>query len=135
MALEELGVIIPVAMSIIAPLIIIFISRHLQVFDKTAQRSTFATFNISTVQEEVKEIKGTVDDTKEHFDRKLEGLTQLNEKREETIRIELRRVSEKVDLITTSLKLVEYRLDRMDRDSGSSGSRSGKSGAVHNNGE
>lgn len=115
---EELSIVIPILVGVVVPVVMFFMMRHVGVLDKTASRSTLATFNIGMMKDEVKEVKDTITDNRMHFDKRVDALMQSLDKREDAHKEEFRRTWEKIDLLNSSMKLAEYRLDRIDRRNG-----------------
>lgn len=112
---ELTDIIIPIVIGAIVPIGMMLWLRHSQAFDKTTQRTTLATFNVGTMQTEVKRIEDTLGENKDHFDKKVDGLIALIEKKEVERRMDSQKVWDRLETITAFMKVTEYRLDKAER--------------------
>jgi tRNA C32,U32 (ribose-2'-O)-methylase TrmJ len=113
--IAELGIYVSITIAIAVPLLMFYLQRHVNAFDKTQSKSTMATFNIGTMKDEVKEIKESIETSRDYVDKRLDRILIEMEKKDETWKQEMRRMVDKVDVNSTTLKLVEYRLDRLEK--------------------
>lgn len=111
--LEELAIIIPIIVGVAAPIVVSLMMRHLMAFDKNVDRSSHAIFNIETIQDEMKKIDDVLNDNREHFDKRIDIIDQHNEKREQELKSEIHKMWEKVQSLDTNMRIVEYRLNRI----------------------
>lgn len=91
------------------------IGRHLNVFSKTAEKATIATFNFGSVQEDVKRMEKTQEDTKDRIYIKLDSILQLIEKKDEAARTEFRRLSDFNVILDKKMFSMEYRLEQLEK--------------------
>lgn len=113
--IEELSIIIPVLVGVVVPIVMFFMMRGIGAMDKAGNRASMATFNIDVIKDEVKDIKDTVTDNKNHFDMKTDAMLQSIEKKDDILKADLRRIGEAIDLLSSTMRLVEYRLDTIER--------------------
>lgn len=71
----------------------------------------------------INDIADTLDEQNKHFDKRIDGLMNSMEKRDERWRADLNKVWERIDAISTDSKLHEYRLNKLDRTNGSGNHR------------
>lgn len=105
-----LGIVGTLIITLVGSLIL----RHLNIIGRTTDKATIATFNIGGMQEDFKELKKHMDDNRDHADRKLDGILALIEKKDETVRSELRRMSEQSTELDRKMIGMDYRLKSLE---------------------
>jgi len=71
------------------------ILRHLNIIGKTKDASTITTINVGGLQEDFKDFKHLMEETRERTERKLDGLIELIQKKDESFRNEIKRMDER----------------------------------------
>ena len=71
------------------------ILRHLNIIGKTKDASTITTINVGGLQEDFKDFKHMMEETRERTERKLDGLIELIQKKDENFRNEIHRMDER----------------------------------------
>lgn len=100
---EYLPVIIAGTFGFAASIIVLFLGRHMNLFDRTKQASTVATFNIGNVQENMKELKEMHKELKDFLNQKIEDIEKGNHE-------ENRRIWQRIEKISTEAYNVDWRL-------------------------
>ena len=114
-SIEEVSLYVGIISGLVIPVVFFFMVRHLKNSDSTSSKATYATFNIGTMDKRINDIADTLDEQNKHFDKRIDGLMNSMEKRDERWRADLNKVWERIDAISTDSKLHEYRLNKLDR--------------------
>lgn len=71
------------------------ILRHLNIIGKTKDASTITTINVGGLQEDFRDFKHVMEETRDRTERKLDGLIELISKKDEIFRTEIKRLDER----------------------------------------
>lgn len=118
---EEVGLIISIISGTVIPIVFFIMMRHLKRSDSTEDKATMASFNVGTMGNEIREIKDTIQDTNNHFDKRLDSLTTAIEKRDERMREDMNKVWEKLENVVGDIRVHEYAIKELKRRSNNEG--------------
>lgn len=112
---DQLNLIIPIISSSIIAILILFIGRHLQVFDRTSRNSVIARYSIENIQEDLNDLKTQMREMRERVDKSHDDITMLMEKKNEKLRDDFQKLAQKVDDVNIRSQLNTSRMDSVER--------------------